>query len=865
MMKYFLLTCICMICGWSGLHAHVLEGTLTNESGDPIPYAKVFVENTTQGVLTDAAGHYRLVLATGDYRVVFHHIQYERKVVSVQITGHLKLDVVLVAKDYEIDVVTIEGGKKDPAYALMEQLIDHKDEYLKQFETFRCQTYIKVLLEQDTLRPKKNVNSSTTENGDVSVGITFTSKKKKAEMMLADSLRQDSILKTKPPGKTIISLIETRSETNFKYPGTYKSIVQGYRGYSNEGGGVNLAGESYSDYQAEVNNPYLFYLDVSDADFNFYENLLTIPKLGDRPFVSPLNSILWKITYKYRLDSTYQEGNQIRYRIHVTPRNPEGPYFEGDLIVVDDLWALADVDMEILPSTLGYFKTFHLHHRYEQAPDRRWVVAEETFRYSIKDGRTTYLGESTALHTKYELDVEFPRRFFKNELRHTEREAFERDSSYWDEVRPVALESKETNFAIERDSVKAFLRSDIYLREQDSIYNHLSWLDIFFNGIAFRDRVHSLGYYFSPLTEQIRPFGVGGYRHSLSASVTKYWVNRKTFRVGGDMNYGFLNNDLRGSMNFDLLYDPRHFGRAALRLGNVYSMINSNATFTSILGRGNYLNKTFIGVSHRYEILNGLSLGIHVDYADRKPIDKLQLEAWSQELFGSGNIPRSFEPYKEFTLDFNLVYTPGQKYQMEPNRKLILGSKWPTFSFWYKKAIPGVFGSDLNYDNIRLNIEHQFQVGTLGMSRWSVNTGRFLQSNNVRFTDYRFFRGSDPFIFINPLQVFQLLGPTISTKNTYFQGNYLHDFGGSLIDKIPLLKRTPMESIAGAGVLLVQDNNIVHTEVFAGLQYPFRIKTQRMKVGVFYVTSYSNITSSLTGQVKVGFNFYNTIRSRWEY
>ena len=129
-----------------------------------------------------------------------------------------------------------------------------------------------------------------------------------------------------------------------------------------------------------------------------------------------------------------------------------------------------------------------------------------------------------------------------------------------------------------------------------------------------------------------------------------------------------------------------------------------------------------------------------LDFADRKPINNLALAEWAAELFGSNNTPRDFGIYREFLVRCKTsIYTPGQKYIMEPYRKVNLESKWPTFTLHYKKSIPGVMGSELNFDFLSLRIRHRIQLGTMGTTNWTAFAGKFLQANSVRFTDFRLF------------------------------------------------------------------------------------------------------------------------------
>ena len=564
----------------------------------------------------------------------------------------------------------------------------------------------------------------------------------------------------------------------------------------------------------------------------------------------------------------------MHYRIQITPRNQDGPYFRGEMIVIDGLWAIKELDFEVLPSTLSYFKAFQLAHHYEATEDGRWVIREETYRYQIKEGPSTLKGETLAQHSQYQLDPEFPKNFFKNELRRTDREAFEKDSSYWAKVRPLQLDNKVNQLIHNQDSIIAYRKSPEYLAEQDSIYNHLAIEDFLLNGITWRNRARGMRYFVDPLIEQMQFFGVGGYRHQFGGTVRKTWEHFNQLSVGGDLSVGLYHRNLRGNGRVSYTYWPKRFGRATVRFGDNYTIVNPNQSITNMISRSGFVRKVYGSVGNRIELFNGLYLNSRVEFADRSMVDT-SLSSIQENLLGfDDNTFLEFNPYREFLLDLKLSYTPGQKYQMEPFRKVNLGSKWPTFSIHYKKAIKGIWGSEIDYDYLEFDIKQEMQLATLGTSRWEVTGGTFLNAANVPPPDYRYFRGSDPFLFANPLRNFQLLGNTFPTRDEFLRAGYLHNFEGTLLDKVPLLKRTPLQTTAGAGLLYLHDRQLFHSEVYAGIQMPFRIRRQRFKLGVFYVTEFGNFENNMEnpfgqlgrfGQIKAGVSFYNPVKRQWSY
>ena len=674
-----------------------------------------------------------------------------------------------------------------------------------------------------------------------------------------------------PPSPTIQTFVEFVAQTYYLAPGMVKTIMEGYRDYhpqSVEGGGITVSfgdANSSQDYRTELNNPFLFLPKFPGAGFTFYQNLIPIQELGDRPFISPLHSTLWQLIYEYKLLSrTYVDG-QVVFEIAVTPRNPEGPYFSGTIWIVNGDWAIKRVDLSIQPSALNLFRNFRFQHQYERRPGAIWLLTDAEYEYAIQGGKTIHRATTKAQYREYNLAAELSPKMFRQELLRTDAEAFEQDSSFWTRMRPYALDQKVEQFVVKQDSISLYHNSAEYIQKQDSIYNHLNWDDFLFNGIAYLDRGHGMHYFLDPLASQPRPFGVGGYRHSLGGSVVKTWNRQKQLRVRASIDYGFLNRDLKGEGGLNYLYDPRKAGRVFASAGDNYSTITNFTNLGAILSRSNFVNKRFIRFGASRELLNGLFVGFETDMADYRAIDQLKLSEFGNNLFGELNIPLEFDPFRQMILEVNVRYTPFQKFYMEPFRKVYLPSPWPTFAVQYRHSIPGVFGSKIHFSAVTFSIDHEFRPGAMGIARWRLRAGTFPIQEGLRFTDYTFFRGSDPYLFANPLSAFQLLGPTISTPNEYIEGHFLHDFGGALIDKIPLLKRTPLMITVGAGGLYIEDQDFWHSEVFGGLLWPIRIKTTRFKIGAYYVTSYSNHSDAIAGQVKFGVSFYDPFRQRWDY
>ena len=130
--------------------------------------------------------------------------------------------------------------------------------------------------------------------------------------------------------------------------------------------------------------------------------------------------------------------------------------------------------------------------------------------------------------------------------------------------------------------------------------------------------------------------------------------------------------------------------------------------------------------------------------------------------------------------------------------------------------------------------------------------------------EYKYFRGSDSWIFSDPTRSFQLVGMTFNTANSFFRANYVHHFEGAFGSKIPLFNKLKITSAAGGGVLMIPDQNFYHTEIFFGFERIFRIKEQLFRVGIFAVTSDSTLEGAKFTP-KIGIGFYNTFTKKWSY
>lgn len=121
-----------------------LAGTVRNARGERLPYASVQETATRRGTLTDAEGHYELLLSAGTHRIRFQHLNHKAQTLTLQIgpQGETLQDVTLEELSVQLPEVTVRRGE-DPAYALMRRAAVMARLHRREIARWQAKAYIK--------------------------------------------------------------------------------------------------------------------------------------------------------------------------------------------------------------------------------------------------------------------------------------------------------------------------------------------------------------------------------------------------------------------------------------------------------------------------------------------------------------------------------------------------------------------------------------------------------------------------------------------------------------------------------------------------------------------------------------------------
>ena len=105
-----------------------------------------------------------------------------------------------------------------------------------------------------------------------------------------------------------------------------------------------------------------------------------------------------------------------------------------------------------------------------------------------------------------------------------------------------------------------------------------------------------------------------------------------------------------------------------------------------------------------YEVIT-LWFSEKVEVAFRRSVADYKVSNNTDSIFGIPNEPAvAFEAYNATYNEFKVYYTPAQKYIREPHEKIILGSKWPTFYTVWRKGVPKLFKSRIDFSYLEFGM-----------------------------------------------------------------------------------------------------------------------------------------------------------------
>ncbi|MBP6624559.1 MAG: carboxypeptidase-like regulatory domain-containing protein [Chitinophagaceae bacterium] len=800
---------------------YILEGTVTNSSLEPLSFVTVQLKGLQIGTRTNEKGHYQFQLEEGEYEIVYSLLGYKKQSIKfVHRKGGPPQNIIMEDNSSGLNEVKVVSFKKDKAEEIIKQVIQRKEKILSDANSYSTNVYIRATQENEKFinaRKLKKLSDS-------------------ARIALEKSLPQ-------------MSMSEVYLQLDYTYPNKIKEKRLG----------VNKRADESVKQSGDDNN--LFYLSTTEGDFSLYHNLIRVPALSEIPMLSPI-SYSGLVAYKYKTKNIFKKENYTIYTIQFMPTKLGNALIEGEVQIVDTSWTIIHSTYTFPKFHMPEYDYFQVDQQNQFVDDKAWLPVRQEFIYHTKQGRSKSSGRTIAIYENYKIDTQFNKKYFNREVSSTSIEAYKRDSNFWTNVRKEPLNEQEIKFVQKSDSIYRHTNSKVYLDSVDKINNKVTFLKVFALGLNFYKREKERNISIAPLISIYRPLLPGGARIALSGGYSKIFPNKTSLGIRGEINYGIRNHDFMGDLTITRIYNPFSQGYFEISGGRSFDLIFTGDAFVNLFRRSNFYIKNSFEAEHGLELFNGLIFRSKFEFAERQSIDQLKLSRQYDTLFKYNNEPVKFEPYNAMYINLTLEYTPFQMYIREPQQKIILGSNYPTAYVRWRKGIPNLLSSDVDFDYLEFGIRQKLKLGLAGISQFQIFTGEFMSKKELRYIDYKFISRGNPYLFNNPLRSFQALDSTFNVFKRFYEGHYLHHFNGSILNKIPLLKKINLLEVAGGGILFVPERKLNYAEAYVGIEKIIRIWRERFKIGFYVVGSLANKYNN-PYQIKFGLDQFNKKSNSW--
>ncbi len=787
-----------------------ISGQVLNDKNEPLAFVNIYVEGSTHGVTSNMEGVFTLSIEKGqECNLVFQYVGFKKQIIPIHAdTNPSPLKVILKIENIQLSEVVISANKEDPAYPIIREAIKKRKFHLEQVQSFSAKMYMKSNIELDEI-PEK---------------LFFVPK---------DEMPDSTDL-------GLVYLSESVSRYHFQKPDWQKEEMIASK----------VAGEKtgYSFNRADM------------IMLNFYKNLIGVG-ISERSFISPIagNAMFY---YKYRLVESFMDKDDMVHKIQVIPKRKHDNVFSGFIYIVEEDWNIHSLDLTIhRHSQIDFTDSIYIRQVHVPVNESmRMPLSLHIVMYFKVFGfkaSTNFIG----FFSEYEVNKQFPEKFFSNEVFKVEKECSKRDSVFWDNSRQAVLTDEELANYHKGDSVLELRESETYQDSVNKKNNIFKVKDLLWSGgYTYRNTFKKTSYHIDPLLKGLMNFNVvEGWFMYTDQRFTKRWENRNLLYLDLLAKYSFTNKNIYYHPKITYLFDRIHSqyfifegGLNSFQYNQSNPIASSVNTYYILFAKDNFakfFEKKFLKLSYGREVINGLNVSSSIEYAKRSPLvnqsdfsfTKLpDKEFTSNNPLNPADDSPAFVSNKSWLWALDLTIRFGQKFATYPTYKERYGSKYPIIRLGYRKAF-GTSFTDTDFDRWYMRVNDKIGLKNLGVSDLTVEVGGFFNTSKMYFLDYKHFNGNQTLFILQPGMneisiggegnnftenktiVFHSLNYySNSTKGNYTAFNYIHHFNGWIINKIPLLRKTKIQTLAGVNFLYTTEKK-EYTEFYLGFEHIFKM------------------------------------------
>jgi hypothetical protein len=770
------------------------QGTLSDAQGEPLPFAGLIFKGQTWEIFssTDLNGRFRLAIPRDASFRVYLDLNRKKKCILVhKKSDSLEVDLRLSKKlEHELRTVSVLPSPDEtmPNF-VMKQAIQRRNLNLNRMGSF-------------TMWHRVSSKSRVTNTPPAYPRLWLW----------------DAVPDTHERGTRFF--LQYFSELNSQpSAGVHSELVSDFRMFGQP--------ESYALQSAQF------------SEIHLYRQRIWLNGFAEFPFVSPLS---WDAFFYYRFSGSewYYKGGQKVYVIHVLPRNRNSPTFHGEIEIAEGNWDVVNFKLTA-GKKAGLVLVDSVKLEFQQqagqgghVPAKRVVLAWKKF-------------YGAALTFDWTSEVDSVKSWGAEQERETKRRfsmpinALNFDSVFFS--RHFQAEEVEFQKICEMDSLLNSSHFKGIVRPgRRGIGRQFEWYHPILGG-NFRDYAAQTAFGFDGLfNEQFEINTVEGPTYKWGCSFNKRFEGGWEWSVSPKLRYGFSDQEFKAKVKTEL-FSRRKGIKLTLAGGSYVFQINSSEpinhyinTLYTLFYRQNFMKlyrKAFLSWNYEQEVINGLYVQAGAEYAIRSTLENNF--SWSiSSLYGGSFTPNNpnstsnpgYELINNAALILRggLTFRPQQRYIRYLGDKHVLNGKGIELSVFMDAGVPGFLNSDVSYLRWLFSLRNEFNLGLFGRSSLLLRSGWMAFANRLTYLDFTHFLGDQTYFLGNArervsLDQFRGLGYyTYSTRGSYFEGHWQHDFEHTLLKEVPLLRALRWNYLVGANVLMMADALFTpYTEVFFGI------------------------------------------------
>lgn len=750
----------------------IVKGRITDAvTKEPLPFVSIVIANTIYGTTSDLKGEYSLTTKATSKIIQFSSIGYEMVELPINIRHTQTIDVQLNPTMTQLTGVDIRPkktryrNKENPAYDLIEKVIEHKSQNRKEgFDYFEYEKYEKTQFALSNISDK------------------FKNRKSLAKYRFVF----DNIDTSKLAGTEVVPvyLKETLSDYYYrKSPLTTREIVKANKMVSFEG---------YVDNQGMTE--YLKYL---YQDINIYDNNITFVS---NLFLSPVARTA-PTFYKYFILDTLMVAETNCVKLFFSPRNKTDLLFQGMMyIALDSTYAIKKIEMSINKEiNLNWVKEVNILQEFEQVQDKGWLLTtdEISIDFGIAKNSMGVFGQRVVSYKNYKVNQPQSDIIYKGLPVIQDKDADVKNSAFWQTHRHQPLSNSEKGVYVIIDSVKqvpAFKRTMNIMMLVLTGYRDLGYLEI--------GPVNTF-YSYNPIEGTRFRFG-GRTTPKLSKKINfesylAYGLLDKEYKYYLGATYSLTNNTI---YQFPVKSVKLSFQDETKIPGQDLQFVQEDNILLSIKRGVNdklLYNKTF-KIEQLNEFANHFSYSLGYSFTRQTPAGSLIFNTTEY-------LPSAYKSqYINISeVNINLRYAPNEQFYQGKLYRTPIANKYPIIQLQFAVGSKA-YGNDYNYQNLRLTVYKRFYPSILGYTDVVWEAGKIF--GKVPYPLLIIHRANQTYSY--QLASYNLMNFLEFVSDQYVSMNVDHCFNGFIFNKLPLIKKLNFREVVTAKVLygsLSKNNN----------------------------------------------------------